>query len=220
MVKTKQQVISLDKAYLSQKNVDYKIYSFLLYISFLDEEDQIRYIPKKHPELGKLTLQKLLDYFNEKQLNPNNKISFSTFQRRFAIYKKIGLMRELELDGKPIYYLFQDFEIFQYVSTQTLTYLADTASSEVIKIYGYLLNKYLWKIKTDEKYLFSLKELTELIGYSSNNNGNTKIIRNCLRALELSGLLACSETYQLVNGIPVPKISLDRAYFSSPLIEQ
>lgn len=219
--------IPLDKTYLSEKNVDYKIYSFLQSISHMPAHGKSRLIYRKDSQLGKLTNRGLLSLFNN-NVRPADQLSDSTFRRRMSLFKKVGLIADdAILDSKgvlqKVLVLSLNFEIFQHVPDSTLKYLADTASSEVIKIYAYLLNKYLWKAKTSNSpsYTFTLKELAKEIGLSISNNGNTTKVRNCLISLQASELITFESFYNTRFGMtPLPQFKLINANFTSSIIRK
>lgn len=215
----KQRVLPLDKKYMEDKKVDYKLYSFFQSISYLSQNNE-RFVYKiEDPDLGRLTQPAILEIFNERCTDINEKLSLTTLKRRMSLYKSLGLIEEnnvIDLKGKSVkaYILVQNFEIFQYVPFDTLQYLANTASSNVIKTYAYLLDKFLWKHKSNEMYSFTLKELTEVIGMKDYNNGNTKIVNDCLNSLLNNNLIKYSSYYEKnEEGMPVPRMRLTEANF-------
>src|SRR5690606_22632436 len=107
------------------------------------------------------------------------------------------------INGKEVsaFILLENFALFQYIPLETLEYLADTASSTVIKLYAFLLNKFLWKAKFNDTYVFTYAELAAEIGH----NGNTRIIRNCLNSLSNSELIDYCNFYVMTDsGVPSP----------------
>ena len=82
----------------------------------------------------------------------------------------------------------------------------------VIKIYIYLLNKWLWKNKTNEPYYFTLKELREILGYSgSNNPGVDDALHTILFSISKQGIIDATPTYLSLNpnAPPSPVFQLD-----------
>ena len=82
----------------------------------------------------------------------------------------------------------------------------------VIKVYIYLLNKWLWKNKNNEPYYFTLKELREALGYSgSDNAGVDAALRTILFSISKQGIIDATPTYLTINPNtpPSPVFQLD-----------
>jgi len=204
-------ILPLDKECLADKAVDYKLYSILQKNSHYNGKG-VRFVYKNHPTLGNLTRPRLLEIYNEKCIgNPQEQISLSTLKRKMALFKSIGMISEgkiKDINGKEVsaFILLENFALFQYIPLETLEYLADTASSTVIKLYAFLLNKFLWKAKFNDTYVFTYAELAAEIGLNDNNNGNTRIIRNCLNSLSNSELIDYCDFYVMTDsGVPSPR---------------
>lgn len=78
---------------------------------------------------------------------------------------------------------------FKEIPIDTLKYLVDTMSTNVIKVYVYLLNKYEWK----HDYNFTKKELLEHIGYKKHGKNNYATINNLLDILIKCNLIKISK---------------------------
>ena len=203
-------VLPLDKECLADRAVDYKLYSILQKNSYYNGKG-VRFVYKNHPTLGNLTRPRLLEIYNERCIDPREQISLSTLKRKVALFKSIGMISENrveDINGKEVsaFILLENFALFQYIPLETLEYLADTASSTVIKLYALLLNKFLWKTKFNDTYVFTYAELAAEIGLNDNNNGNTRIIRNCLNSLSNSELIEYCGFYVMTDsGVPSPR---------------
>jgi hypothetical protein len=203
-------ILPLDKECLADKAVDYKLYSILQKNSYYNGKG-VRFVYKNHPTLGNLTRPRLLEIYNEKCTDSQEQISLSTLKRKIALFKSIGMISEgriEDINGKEVsaFILLENFALFQYIPLETLEYLADTASSTVIKLYALLLNKFLWKAKFNDTYVFTYAELAAEIGLNDNNNGNTRIIRNCLNSLSNSELIDYCDFYVMTDsGVPSPR---------------
>ena len=203
-------VLPLDKECLADRAVDYKLYSILQKNSHYNGKGA-RFVYKNHPTLGNLTRPRLLEIYNEKCIDPQERISLSTLKRKMALFKSIGMISESrieDINGKEVsaFILLENFALFQYIPLETLEYLADTASSTVIKLYALLLNKFLWKAKFNDTYIFTYAELAAEIGLQDSNNGNTRIIRNCLNSLSNSELIDYCDFYVMTDsGVPSPR---------------
>ena len=107
-----------------------------------------------------------------------------TVRNTLKLYEKLGLIynetiRDLYGNNVEVIILSQNFEYYTLIPLETLKYLVDTANENVIKVYAYLLNKFQYKQKENERYTFNLSELCAAIGYSSKSD-NTATMRNIL----------------------------------------
>ena len=117
-------------------------------------------------------------------------------------------------DEERMRYIFphNGFKKYQPVNNSMLYYLIITSNMNVIKIYIHLLNKWLWKNKTNEPYYFTLKELRETLGYSgSNNPGVDDALRTILFSIAKQGIIDATPTYLNINPNtpPSPVFQLD-----------
>lgn len=90
------------------------------------------------------------------------------------------------------YYLPNQEEIYFLIPLQTLKFLNDTMTEQVIKIYIYLGQR--WKYK--QNYVFTAEEIGKHIGIAlSNHMRNYEIINNALTCLYNNGLITYEEFY-------------------------
>lgn len=201
---------------MQDRAVDYKLFSMLQSMSFLTK-DNVRFVYKKHPQYGNLTRPRLLELYNENCKDSKDLISLSTIGRKLRLFKSIGMMSEefvIDRFGKRVaaYVLLENYRTYQYIPLDTLQYLANTASSSVIKIYAYLLNKHIYKQKFNQFYSFTLQELAEQIGITDFNNGNTRRVKDCLNSLLSVDLISYAEYYVTIDsGVPSPRMRLTSA---------
>ena len=90
-----------------------------------------------------------------------------------------------------------------------LWYIVTTRSQQAIKLYIYLLDKYKWKSKTSENYVFTNSELLGALGYStrSSNKKANEIVNNILESFLREGVIKFENYYEeilLNNGKTVP----------------
>ena len=90
-----------------------------------------------------------------------------------------------------------------------LWYIVTTRSQQAIKLYIYLLDKYKWKSKTGENYVFTNSELLGALGYStqSSNKKANEIVNNILESFLREGVIKFENYYEeilLNNGKTVP----------------
>ena len=87
-----------------------------------------------------------------------------------------------------------------------LYYLISTRTTDCIKIYLYLKNKYDWKKKTNEYYSFTNGEILSAIGYSNNYDGIASARIQCiLESLMREGVIKWVSYTEMVNGYTAPK---------------
>lgn len=208
-----QRILPLGKKYMANKSVDYKLYSMFQSMSYLTK-DRMRFVYKNHKTYGNLTQKRINELYNMACRNEKEKVGLSTIQKKMRLFKSIGMISEeyvIDMFGKRVkaFILLENFEIFQYVPLETLRYLGNTASSDVIKIYAYLLDKYLYKYRMGERYSFTLAELATEIGKPDYNNGNTTRVKDCLNSLVNSNLIKFTRYYQKTSsGVPTPRLRL------------
>ena len=114
--------------------------------------------------------------------------------------------------------LSQDYKIYQLVPLDTMKFLANATNSNVIKVYGYLLNK----SKGFTNYKFTLMELaTDALGLSKTTNDVEKKAEDCLNILTLAGLVKYENIYELnEDNRPVPRKVLKEVNTQYSVIEE
>lgn len=93
---------------------------------------------------------------------------------------------------------------YQIVNNDMLKYVIHTRNQCAVRIYVYLLNKYLWK----KDYHFTLKELQVAIGYSENTK-NTSILetlRDILESFKREGIIQYDEVYEQISAFETGEI--------------
>lgn len=101
---------------------------------------------------------------------------------------------------------------YQLIENDMLWYIVSTSSKQAVRIYTYLLNRFLWKQREGDVYIFTNKELLVALGYSANSeNGLAQsIIQNCLERFCREGIFVVENFFdKIINEdgkeIPVPK---------------
>ena len=95
---------------------------------------------------------------------------------------------------------------YQIIYDEMLYYLICTRTTDCIKIYLYLKNKYDWKKKTNEYYSFTNGEILSAIGYSNNYDGIASARIQCiLESLMREGVIKWASYTEMVNGYTAPK---------------
>ena len=210
-ITSQKRVMPNGKELMKNSQVDFRLWGMLQTMSYLSP-DKIRFVYKQHEKYGKLTQQHLTDLYNNQ--TGDDSISLSTMKRRLKAFKELEMLAEgVVTDNKSknvkAFILLQNFETFEYIELDTLEYLLHTATTNVLKVYIYLLGRYIFTQKNQEKYSFTLAEVAENIGLKDYNNGNTSLIRDCLNSLMAVGLLECKQYYQTTSeGMPTPRLRL------------
>lgn len=206
--KTQRRLIPLDDSFMKDKKTHDKVWSFLQINSYKTNDGK-RFVYKT-PETNANSIHKAI---SRKIRNSKGKetfdISLMTVRNTLKLYEKLGLIynetiRDLYGNNVEVIILSQNFEYYTLIPLETLKYLVDTANENVIKVYAYLLNKYQYKQKENERYTFNLSELCAAIGYSSKSD-NTAIMRNILKSLQNNHLIRYEESYYITeNKTPIP----------------
>lgn len=113
---------------------------------------------------------------------------------------------------KNDYYVFQDNEKnFKLVPLDLLEYLLNTASSGVIQVYIYLLDKYEWKKKTGEEYYFTRKEIAMALGYSEKSAESGTI------STRISDIIGCLARQRIIKFEQIIAVTF---YSKTPTVRQ
>lgn len=172
--------------FLGDKRLNDIIYGFLQANSFFDAEQKKRYCWKADTNAAKI-----YKYFSEQETK--SPASERTIRTIINLFGACELLEEGTLNGKKVYFL-KDLEKgkYVYIKTETLRFLVNTASSNVIKVYAFLKAKQRQHIdfQYSEPYRFSKSKLLEVLGYTSQNNGATlKMVGDILDSLQNNGLI-------------------------------
>lgn len=110
-------------------------------------------------------------------------------------------------------YVFTDDPDAKYklVPLDLLEYLLNTASSGVIQIYIYLLDKYEWKKKTGEEYYFTRKEIAIALGYSEKSAESGTI------STRISDIIGCLARQGIIQFEQVTAVTF---YNKTPTVRQ
>lgn len=176
------------KEFLKDKKLNDIIYGFFQTHSYLniDGDKKQRYCLKSEASAGKI-----ISYFNS--IEKPAPVSERTIRNMIKLFAQSGILSEGVLDKKKVYFLpdLKDGE-YAYIKTETLRFLVNTSTSNVIKTYAFLKKKWEQHIdfKYKEPYRFSQSKLLEVIGYTSKNNSdNLEMIKDILTSLQNNGLV-------------------------------
>lgn len=93
---------------------------------------------------------------------------------------------------------------YQIVNNDMLKYVIHTRNQCAVRIYVYLLNKYLWK----PDYHFTSKELQVAIGYSPNTKQSSilEMIRDILESFKREGIIEYDEEYETLTNFETGEV--------------
>ena len=170
------------------------IYGYLSYKSTFDSESKERYIYVKTVSSLKSTMAAMI------QKTPR------TVTNNINAMIDRGLLMLIEKDGQSAYLLTEGIGRYQLVNYDILWYLLQTRSKIAIKVYVYLLNKYLWKQQTHENYIFTIDELSIAMGYAASSTTVQPMVSVLLDSFAREGLLKWREVVDTkeINGKMVP----------------
>lgn len=192
-------VFSTKEAVMKDKKVNDLIYGFYQAHSYLTE-DKIRYCYQTD-----CTISKLQAYYKEQQ--KDCPVSVNTLTNINKLLTAAGLFQKGEINGKKVYILPDVNADFVQIKTETLRFLVNTATTNVIKVYAYLKARASYR----ESYEFSKKELLAAIGYSVDNHSkNLKMITDILDCLVNNGLIEYHTEQRYVNNNETFYMILDK----------
>lgn len=185
---------------LEDKFMNYKLndvlYGYLQYIATYNPNSDKLYITADNLMKQKNEIAKLC------------KCSNRTVNRQIQSLVKDGLIEAEAEQNRFIYVLPAIGKRYQTINCDMLGYLLCVGNVNAVRLYIYLLNKYLWKQKTNESYFFTLDELAKAIGYESTKAEHNKMIRFILESYLRQGIVKWREVVEpiVVNGKQVPHI--------------
>ena len=160
---------SLEEDFMNYK-VDDLLYGYMFYHAtpIEESEDKVKfYLRIKKYNTMRKNLKKLLD------------VDIKTLKRHLDLLMNNGLiwkemMKINDKDEEVFIFKSDDFiGKYQKVNYTILEYLIRTSSKQKIKMYIYLLDKYQWKRKENDCYLFTKRELLGVLGYETKNISST-----------------------------------------------
>lgn len=125
-----------------------------------------------------------------------------------------GLVQQ-EIIGNQLCYTFpiETKNPFRLIDKDVLEHLVYTRNPQCIRVYLYLLNKYLWKKGKNDNYIFTVQEIKEALGYNENTHTANKMINAILISFSAEGLIKYTKVIEMKkeNGriIPVQRYKLD-----------
>lgn len=141
-----------------------------------------------------------------------------------TISRKIDILTENDLlkydkDKKIYYFPYNKDEKYCIVSADLLKELTSVYNHMAVRVYVYLLDKYIWKQKNEENYDFTIKELKAAFGYSVSTKGHgskargtnqiDEVLKNVLNNLAYNHYIEWEAYYDMEHSAhPVPRMRL------------
>ena len=183
----------------NKKSINDWLYGYLQSKSYVDGEGRT-FVYKEDVNISNI-------YENFPSSDFGETPSRQKLSRDFNILKRVGFLREIKVQGlkgnfvKAYELPYDKQQLYKLIPIDTLIYILSVGSSNLLRIYVYLLSKYQWKITIGEYYRFTYKELiTECLGMKSVTNARDyTIVKNCLDALIKFKLIELSLDYDRVG---------------------
>lgn len=188
---------SLEDKFMKSKSINDLIYGKLQKISYISQDGR-RFVYNK-------------DFKQADMAKELGDMKLRSFKRHFQALQTAELVQKgtvKDLNGKEVvcYYLPENKnEKFMLIPITTLDFLITVSRVNVIKIYLYLLDKYEWKHRSKDTYVFTKKELIQAIGLNPNYSPAYTEINYILTCLKNNDLIDYEEFYYNGN---VPNIRL------------
>ena len=200
--------ISLEQDFYN-KSINDLFYSYLLCLATYHPVEERLYLSEANYTKNRKDIRYICRWADNKTLKRN---------RDKLI--ELGLVQEskIKVNGEEVECLTFPFDKngkYQVIDKDMLEYLVNTRGAHAIQIYTYLLNKYLWKTKSNEVYEFSAVEIAKAMGYSDKSVMIIKHINILLDSFNREGVISIERGYQeCINPttgevIPKPVIYLD-----------
>lgn len=166
-------------------STDDLIYGYLSYCSTFDPVNKERYIAIKNVSPLKKYMAAMI-----------NKTTKTVSNRIEKLVEKELLIKKVK-GNQEVFVFTEKSKTYQLVNYDILFYLLVSRNQFAIKVYVYLLNKYLWKLQTHEYYIFTLEELAQALGYAESSIcGVTPMLNIVLESFYREGLLKWREVVE------------------------
>lgn len=192
---------SLEDAFMNY-SIDDILFGAMYYLATFHPTKKVFYLTKKNFTQNKDIIKKACD------------VTTQTLNNHLKKLLEAGLIQEQDIKSNnevyPSYTFSYEYkEKYQLIDNEMLWYIVTTRSQQAIKLYIYLLDKYKWKSKTGENYVFTNAELLGALGYStqSSNKKANEIVNNILESFLREGVIKFENYYEeilLNNGKTVP----------------
>lgn len=182
MENTNKRRFSLEENFMNFSTDDL-LYGFMQYLSTYHPIEKKLYLTKKKFQENKAIINDICGFKSRNTLNNHIKKLIET-----------GLIAEQDIKNNykeyPSYvFPYDELENYQLINQDMLWYVISTRNQQAVKIYVYLLNKYLWK----PDYSFTIRELQQVLGYSETTKTAASLISNILKSFKREGIIDYTE---------------------------
>ena len=188
-------------AFMSFK-IDDIVYGYLQGIATYDKYDKKRvYLTEKTLQDAKVVLADLL-----------GKKSSRTISRKIEVLmSEENELMAFDEETKQYYFPYDKISKYCVVSAEILQELTSVYNKMAVRVYVYLLDKYLWKEKDGSTYDFTIHELKVAFGYSASTRGSANsqiemVLKNILKNLKANHFIDYEDYYDTEHSVhPVPR---------------
>lgn len=195
--------ISLENDFMNYTTDDL-LYGLMTYLATFHPLHRELYLTKQNYEKNRKLLYDFTGTKNSTNLkNHLNKL----------IQKGLVAEKNYVISGEKVsayYFPYDKNGKYRITDSEMLFYLTTTRNQQVIRVYTYLLDVYLWKKEEDDYFVFTNKDILKKLGYSTNNKNASAAISNILESLSKEGIIKYEDYYETyVNSkgesLPTPK---------------
>ena len=197
MAGKQQRIIPLTQEFMESKTIYDRLWVYLQlnsYIGYDLEKKKHRFIYNDFKSM--LGLYNKVVAYDREYAEALNKLSefkpyicYNTFTKSFSKLQTMNYIVKGKIIDKQkrlvdVYYLKEDFTPYKLIPYETLEFLMRSGKNNIFKVYAQLLNWFSFK----KDYRFTIKELTNNIGYTSKEAN--KQVQNILYYLQYYGLIS------------------------------
>lgn len=195
---TKQR-IPTEETFLKNKNLSDLIYGYLKVMSHCAfYEDGVVY---QRIERSLVTAPKIIDYYKKESQERKAPFSENTIRKYIKALVGIEYLRPATIKSKNYYIIENCVSHFAEMPYETLRFLINVCTPNVIKIYAYLKYKYstYCHFGYQNKFRFSQKSLCEVLGYNASNEEPIQQVKDILNILIALELIEIHQEYTKTN---------------------
>ena len=207
MAENRQRRISTDEDFMKYSTDDL-LYGAMYYLSTYHKTYQKLYLTKKNYTKSRKELYAICGLNAQSLNNHLNKLIDNGLIEKDVM--KVG-----EEDVEVYTFPYNKNGKYELIENEMLWYVVSTRNKQAVRVYVYLLSKYLWKQKTGDEFIFTNKDILKALGYSPDYTLASSIVSNILESFQREGVINYEEEYEehiMNNGTitPTPK---KRLYF-------
>ena len=186
-------------AFMSFK-IDDIIYGYLQGIATYNPQENRVYLTEKSFQDAKIVLGDLI-----------GRTARTVSRKIDVLMSEENSLLMFDEEKRQYYFPYDQMKKYCVVSAEILQQLTSVYNKMAVRVYIYLLDKYLWKEKEGNTYDFTIKELKTAFGYSSSTRGSAgtqieMVLKNILENLKNNHFIDYKDYYDTEHSIhPVPR---------------